>query len=133
VKARKRHQTSDRLPASDDAVAGRAEGVAFGPGGFEPHFLHSVEQLRAAGVIESIEHNSATGQGVITFTPDAHDLMVTGRQIFREPGFLSAWLSGDPALVRRWLESEAALIRGLRASAPRDPDRPERDESRDDP
>ena len=80
-------------------------------GAFERQFLASAERLRAAGVIESIVHDSATGNGVVTFTPACHELMLAGRQIFEEPGFLRAWMSGDPTLIRSWVESEAACLK----------------------
>jgi len=80
------------------------------PADFEEQFLESVERLRASGLIESIVHDFATGKGVVTFTEASHALMQAGRQVFEEPGFLRAWLTGDPAVARRWIESEAALL-----------------------
>jgi hypothetical protein len=79
---------------------------------FEREFLASAERLRAAGLIETIDHDPATGTGVVTFTEDGHQLMLAGRNVYDEPGFLRAWMTGDPDQVRQWVESEAALLRG---------------------
>ena len=38
--------------------------------------------------------------------------MLAGRQVFDEPGFLMAWMSGDPALVRMWMKSEGRCAQG---------------------
>jgi len=45
------------------------------PADFEAQFLASAERLRAAGLIESIAHDFATGTGVVTFTEAGQELM----------------------------------------------------------
>lgn len=83
------------------------------PAGYtENDFLASAARLQAAGMIERIDHDRATGQGEVSFTPACLRLMQAGRNPFEEQGFLVAWLTGDPARVRAWLEAEAEAIDG---------------------
>lgn len=115
---RRRRRPALEIPGDDDPR------IAPMLKAFEQKFLASAERLRAAGLIESIEHESETGTGVITFTEASHELMLAGRQVFDEPGFLMAWMSGDPALVRMWIESEAAALKAASATG-RDDAKPE--------
>ena len=80
------------------------------PGFTQGDFLASVGRLRAAGLIERVSHDLATGQGEISFTPACLRLMQAGRNPFAEEGFVQAWLSGDAAAVRAWVDSEAAAL-----------------------
>lgn len=80
------------------------------PGFTQADFLASVSRLRAAGLIERIDHDSSTGRGVVSFTPACIRLMQAGRNPFEEEGFILAWLTGEPAAVRWWVESEAAAL-----------------------
>lgn len=73
-------------------------------------FLASIARLRAAGLIESVVHDAATGEGRVSFTPGYLRLLQAGRVPSAEPGFVAAWLTGDPLAVRAWVEREAALL-----------------------
>jgi hypothetical protein len=79
-------------------------------GSTQADFLASAARLRAAGLIESIDHDPTTGRGEVSFTPACLRLMQAGRNPFAEEGFILAWLTGEPAAVRSWLESEAAAL-----------------------
>jgi hypothetical protein len=80
------------------------------PSSFEAAFLESAQRLHAAGLIESVVHDSLTGTGVVTFTSACLELMLAGRWLFSEPAFLAVWESRDPTLVRTWIEHEAARL-----------------------
>jgi len=73
-------------------------------------FLASIARLQAAGLIESVVHDAATGEGRVSFTPDYLRLVKAGRVPSAEPGFVATWLTGDPLAVRAWVEREAALL-----------------------
>lgn len=92
-----------------DSEAGRQD-MWMPPGLTQSDFLASVARLRAAGLIERVDHDLATGQGEISFTPACLRLMQAGRNPFAEEGFIQAWLAGDAAAVRSWVESEAAAL-----------------------
>ena len=92
-----------------DAESGRQD-LWMPPGFTQGDFLASVARLRSAGLIDRIDHDVATGQGELSFTPACLLLMRAGRNPFAEKGFVQAWLSGDAAAVRSWVEAEAAAI-----------------------
>jgi hypothetical protein len=72
--------------------------------------LGSMERLAAAGILDTAIHDQATGEGVLSFAPAYHQLLMAGRNPMDEPGFRDAWLTGDPMAVRRWIEREAACL-----------------------
>lgn len=76
----------------------------------EDDFLASVTRLQAAGLIGQIIHDRRTGNGEFSFTPAMFKLLQAGREPFSEPGFVAAWLTGDPAAVRAWVEAAASEI-----------------------
>jgi hypothetical protein len=93
----------------EDSASGRQD--LWLPLGFtQRDFLASVARLRSAGLIERIDHDLATGEGEVSFTPACLRLMQAGRNPFAEEGFVRAWLTGDAAAVRSWVESEAAAL-----------------------
>jgi hypothetical protein len=88
------------------------------PEGFtQEDFVASLGRLQAAGLIERVVHDMATGDGEISFTPAVLALMQSGRDLFADPGFVAAWLSGDPLAVRAWVETEAGALARGRAGA----------------
>lgn len=114
MKSRKGHRKGRRPSPALVILDGQGPRIASSYGDFEQQFLASAKRLRAAGLIESIVHDSATGEGVVTFTPACHQLMLAGRQVFEEPGFVATRMTGDPDRVRQWVESEAALLRSMK-------------------
>ena len=73
-------------------------------------FLASIARLQAAGLIESVVHDAVTGEGRVSFTRGYLRLLQAGRVPSAEPGFVAAWLTGDPLAVRAWVERESALL-----------------------
>jgi hypothetical protein len=80
-------------------------------------FLASIARLQAAGLIESVVHDAATGEGRVSFTRGYLRLLKAGRVPSTEPGFVATWLTGDPLAVRAG--SSARL-----PSLPKDPRAP---------
>jgi len=73
-------------------------------------FLASIARLQAAGLVESVVHDAATGEGRVCFTLGYLRLPKAGREPFAEPGFVATWLTADPTAIRAWVEREAALL-----------------------
>lgn len=76
----------------------------------ERQIMESMARLASAGILGPVTLDAATGKGVLSFTPEVHRLLLTGRDPLREPGFIEAFLTGDALQVRAWLIAEAALL-----------------------
>ena len=76
----------------------------------EDDFLASMTRLQSAGIIEQVVHDRRTAAGEISFTAPMFKLLQAGREPFSEPGFVAAWLTGDPAAVRAWIEAAAKEV-----------------------
>lgn len=124
MKTRKTPRASQGSGSPGQSAGDGSDRLAAGLVDIEERLLASAEALHAAGVLESIEHDPATGRGVITLTPAAHKLMLAGRLHFGDPGFLGAWLSGEAEVVRDWIDSEATRVRAEKDRGPRPPGNP---------
>ena len=76
----------------------------------EDDFLASMTRLQAAGIVELVVHDRRTATGEISFTAPMFQLLQAGCEPFSEPGFVAAWLTGNPAAVRAWIEAAAKEI-----------------------
>lgn len=72
--------------------------------------IDSLEGLKAAGIVESYEYDSITGEGITSWTAAYFRLLLSGRDVMREASFVRLWLAGDPGRVRAWIEAEAAKL-----------------------
>lgn len=70
-------------------------------------YLESFARLRAAGILENFDYDSATDTGRVILSPAFLRLLESGRHPMTESTFVDAFESGDVRAVRAWIEREA--------------------------
>ncbi len=74
----------------------------------DPLILAGVQRFARAGFLDGAI--LAVDGVTYVVSPAYRRLVLAGRNPTEEPGFVVAWMSGDPRAIEAWIESEAALL-----------------------